>query len=136
MGSIRGWRSTLAVLDAIDTYGLTPADAVAAFAKIRNENEKAQAPKQQRASKVERAAEAFAKGICKRFKGSPEEIVDAFLEIVGKAEFKIEAVDVISAYQKNFGQTSLGYIKTSNRKGNQAAQDALAKRRMQGTSTK
>ena len=115
---------------------MTPADAVAAFAKIRNENEKAQAPKQQRASKVERAAEAFAKGICKRFKGSPEEIVDAFLEIVGKAEFKIEAVDVISAYQKNFGQTSLGYIKTSNRKGNQAAQDALAKRRMQGTSTK
>jgi hypothetical protein len=118
-----------AVLDAIDTYGLTPTDAIAAFTKIRDENEKARAPKQQRASKVEKAAETFAKGICKRFKGSPEEMVDAFLETVAKPEFKKEVVDVIAAYQKNFGQSSLGFIKTSNRKGNPAAQKALKKRR-------
>jgi len=117
------------VLDTIDTYQLTPADAVAAFTKIRSENEKAQAPKQQRASKTEKAAETFAKGICKRFKGSPEEMVGAFLEVVSKPEFRAEAVDVISAFQKNFGQSSLGFIKTSNRKGNPAAQKALAKRR-------
>jgi hypothetical protein len=121
-----------AVLDAIDTYGLTPTDTVAALAKIRDENEKARAPKQQRASKVEKSAETFAKGICKRFKGSPEEMVDAFLEIVGKPEFRKEAVDVISAYQKSFGTTSLGFIKTSQRKGNPAAQKALVKFRAHG----
>jgi hypothetical protein len=113
-----------------------PAEAAAAFTKIQQENEKARAPKQERATKVEKAAETFAKGICKRFKGSPEEVVAAFLEIVAKPEFKTEALDVISAYQKNFGQTSLGFIKTSNRKGNPAAQKALAKHRAQDNSKK
>ena len=63
-------------------------------------------------------------------------MVDAFLAIVGKPEFKQEAIDVISAYQKNFGQTSLGFIKTSQRKGNPAAQKALANRRAQGKGKK
>jgi hypothetical protein len=124
------------VLDAIDTYGLMPSEAVAEFAKIQQENEKARAPKQERATKVEKAAETFAKGICKRFKGSPEEVVAAFLDIVAKPEFRTEAIDVISAYHKNFGQTSLGFIKTSNRKGNPAAQKALAKHRAQDNSNK
>lgn len=117
------------LLDAMDAHGLTPSDAVAAFVKIRNENEKAAAPKHQRVSKVEKAAETFAKGICKRFKGTPEDVVGEFLEIVSQPEFKKTAVDVISAYQKNFGQSSLGHIKTSNRKGNPAAQKALKRYR-------
>jgi len=118
-----------AVLDALDAYKLPPSDAVAAFAKIQEENVKARAPKQERTSKVEKAAEIFAKGICKRFKGTPEEMVDAFLEIVAKPEFRKETVDVVSAFLKNHGKSTLGYVKTSNRKGNPKAQEALAKRR-------
>ena len=76
-----------------------------------------------------RAAELFSKGICKRFKGTPEEVVAAFLETVAKPEFKTEVVDCISAFKKNFGESKLGYIKTSNRMGNPAAQKALAKAR-------
>jgi hypothetical protein len=120
-----------AVLDALDTYGLAPADAVAAFIKIRNETEKANAPRQQRASRVQKAAEAFAKSICKRFKGSPVEVVDAFFEMVTKPEFRKETLDVVSAFEKNFGHSSLGHIKTSNRKGNPAAQKAIKKHREQ-----
>ena len=86
-------------------------------------------PASQRASKVAEAAELFSKGICKRFKGSPEEVVDAFLETVTRPEFKSEAVDCISAFKKNFGESKLGFIKTSNRQGNPAAQKALAKAR-------
>jgi hypothetical protein len=117
------------VLDALDAYGLTPSLAVSSFKKLQEENRPAPTPASQRASKVVRAAETFAKGICKRFKGSPEEVVAAFLELVVKPEFKTEAIDCISAFKKNFGESKLGFIKTSNRQGNPAAQKALAKAR-------
>ena len=64
------------VLDAIDTYGLSPAVAVSSFKRLQEENRPAPNPASQRASKVVRAAELFSKGICKRFKGTPEEVVD------------------------------------------------------------
>jgi hypothetical protein len=118
-----------AVLDAIDAYGLSPAFAVSSFLKLQEENRPAPNPASQRASKVVRAAELFSKGICKRFKGTPEEVVAAFLETVAKPEFKTEVVDCISAFKKNFGESKLGFIKTSNRQGNPAAQKALAKAR-------
>ena len=56
-------------------------------------------------------------------------MVSAFIELVAKPEFKTEAIDCITAYEKNHGKTSLGYVKTSNRKGNPAAQKGLAKAR-------
>jgi len=117
------------VLDALDAYGLTPALAVSSFKKLQEENRPTPSPASQRASKVVRAAELFSKGICKRFKGTPEEVVTAFLELVAKPEFKSEAIDCISAFKKNFGESKLGFIKTSNRQGNPAAQKALAKAR-------
>jgi hypothetical protein len=49
--------------------------------------------------------------------------------LVSKPEFKTEAIDCISAFEKYFGKTGLDFIKTSNRKGNPAAQKALAKAR-------
>ena len=117
------------VLDALDAYGLSPALAVGSFKRLQEENQPAKTPGSQRATKVVRAAELFSKGICKRFKGTPEEVVAAFLELVAKPEFKTEAVDCITAFKKNFGESTLGFIKTSNRKGNPAAQKALAKAR-------
>jgi len=117
------------VLDALDAYGLTPAVAVASFRKLQEENQVVKTPASQKPSKVARAAELFSKGICKRFKGTPEEMVDAFLDLVSKPEFKSEAVDCISAFKKNFGESKLGFTKTSNRQGNPAAQKALAKAR-------
>jgi len=56
-----------------------------------------------------------------------QEVVEAFLELVATPEFRTEAIDCITAFKKNFGESKLGYIKTSNRKGNPAAQEALAK---------
>jgi hypothetical protein len=117
------------VLDALDAYGINPAMAVGSFKKLQEENQPAKRLAGQRPSKVVRAAELFSKGICKRFKGSPEEMVDGFLEMVSSTEFKKEAVDCISSYKKNFGESKLGFIKTSNRQGNPAAQKALAKAR-------
>jgi len=116
-----------AVLDSLDTYNLSPVLAVGSFQKLQEENQVK--PASQKPSKAAKAAELFSKGICKKFKGTPEEIVDAFLELVTKPEFKVEAVDCISAFKKNFGESALGFIKTSNRKGNPAAQKALAKSR-------
>jgi len=115
-----------AVLDALDAYGLTPSVAVGSFKKLQEENRAVASPESRRPSKEARAAELFSKGICKRFKGTPEQVVDAFLEVVAKPEFKTEAVDCISAFKKNFGESKLGFIKTSNRKGNPAAIEALS----------
>ena len=117
------------VLDALDAHGLNAAVAVSSFQKLQEENRVVPNPASQRSSKAARAAEVFSKGMCKRFKGTPEEVVEAFLELVAKPEFRTEAIDCITAFHKNFGESKLGYIKTSNRKGNPAAQTALAKAR-------
>jgi hypothetical protein len=117
------------VLDALDAYGLSPSLTVSSFKKLQEENRPTPSPASQRASKVAKMAEVISKGICKKFKGTPEEVVTAFLELVAKPEFKSEAIDCISAFKKNFGESKLGFIKTSNRQGNPAAQKALAKAR-------
>ena len=79
-------------------------------------------------TKTLRAAEIFGKAICKRFKGTPEEMLNAFLQVVNKEEFKTEALDVIKAFEKNFKRNTMGYIKTNDRKGNPAAIKALKDR--------
>jgi len=117
------------VLDALDAYGLNPSVAVSSFKKLHEENQPIKNPAIQRASKLVKVAEMFSKAICKRFKGEPLEMVDAFLELVSKPEFKSEAVDCIANFKKNHGESKLGFIKTSDRKGNPAAQKALAKAR-------
>jgi hypothetical protein len=117
------------VLDALDAYGLSPAVAVGSFKQLQEVNQPVRTPGVQKATKIARVAELFSKSICKRFKGTPEEIVDGFLELVSKPEFKKEAVDCISSFQRDYGESTLGFIKTSNRKGNPAAQKALANAR-------
>ena len=78
-----------------------------------------------RASRVVITAEALVKGICKRFKGEPKEMVERFAALVATPEFQKEAVDMITAYRKAHGVTAMGHVKTSNRIANPQALAAL-----------
>ena len=114
-------------LDVLDGLEITPALAVERFQALQKESKPVASTK--RVSRTVKTAELFSKGICKRFKGTPEEMVAEFLEAVSKPEFKAEAIDCITAYEKTNGKNTSGFIKTSSRKGNPAAQKALAKAR-------
>lgn len=116
-------------LDVLDGLAITPAAAVAKLKALQAEAKPIREKSGQRVSKAVKTAELFSKGICKRFKGTPEEMVSSFIELVAKPEFKAEAIDCIAAYERNHGKTTLGYVKTSNRKGNPEAQKGLAKAR-------
>lgn len=111
-------------LEALDKAEL---DYVAAFALMQEVKPKKATG--QRAGKTEKTAEALAKGILKRFKGTPEDIVADFQKMTTSHEFVSELLDIIKSYQKNFGTNTTGFTKTSNRKGNPAAIKALAKAR-------
>ena len=116
-------------LDVLDGLEISPTLAVERFLALQKESRPSKEAPTKKVSKAAKTAELFSKGICKRFKGTPEEMVSEFLDLVAKPEFKVEAIDCISAYAKNHGKTTTGYIKTSARKGNPAAQTALAKAR-------
>ena len=111
-------------LEALDVAEL---DYVAALGLMKEVKPKKAAGTGQRTGKVEKTAEALAKSVCKRFKGTPEKIVEAFATLVGSSEFQSDLKEIISVYQKDFGTTTLGYTKTSNRKANPAAMKALEK---------
>jgi len=114
-------------LDVLDGLAITPAVAVEKFQALQKESKPEVSNK--RVSKAVKTAELFSKGICKRFKGTPEEMVTEFLKTVSGDDFKKEAIDCIAAYEKTNGKSKLGFIKTSSRTGNPAAQKALAKAR-------
>jgi len=118
------------VLDSLDALGVTPTQAVERFRSLQIENRPAKAEGARRATKVEKVGEAVAKVLCKRFKGSATEIVDEFMQIMKKPEFKAKVAECIDGYETTYGKNALGYIKTSGRKGNPAAQKALAKARV------
>jgi hypothetical protein len=114
-------------LDELDKAKIDYLDALKQMVELKP---KKPAGTGQRITKVEKNAELFSKIICKRFKkDSTEEMVDAFLKSVNSPEFKKEAMDFINIYEKQHGRNTQGFIKTSNRKGNPAAQKALAKAR-------
>jgi len=115
-------------LEALDAASLDYVDALNQMKELRPQKAAGTA---HGAGKVQRTAVALAKPICKRFKGTPEEMIEAFLEAVNSPEFKKETIDIISANQKNFGKSALGFTKTSNRKGNPNAMKALEKVRKQ-----
>ena len=114
-------------LDVLDGLDITPSVAVEKFQALQKESKPVASSK--RVPKAVKTAELFSKGICKRFKGTPEEMVAAFLEAIAKPEFKTEAIDCIAAYEKTNGKNAQGFIKSSGRTGNPAAQKALAKAR-------
>lgn len=118
-----------AVLDSLDAHEVTPIQAVERFQELQSANRPTKAEGLKRASKVERMAEATAKVLCKRFKGSSSEIVEEFLQVMRKPEFKVKVQEFINGFEESFGKNGLGYIKTSARKGNPEAKKALAKAR-------
>ncbi len=109
-------------LEALDKAGIEYYQALTMMKEVRPVKSQGTG---QRVGKAERTAEAVAKSICKRFKGSPLEMVEAFLTVVNTKELHTEVTEIISAYQKNFGKSALGFTKTSNRKGNPNAMKAL-----------
>lgn len=111
-------------VDALEASGIELSDAIKQMREIKPPKFQGTG---QRTPKIAKTAEALAKGICKRFKGEPEEIVKKFAALVSSDEFQKEAIDIISSYKKQFGLNSLGFIKCTSRMGNPAAQKALAK---------
>jgi len=113
-------------LDALDTENISPAEALAEFQALKPV--KVQVVRQ-RASTAAKAAETFAKGITKRFAGeNPAELLRAFRMLVMEEEFGKELTAQLASYKDTYG-TSNGHIKTSNRKANPKAMEALAKAR-------
>ncbi|WLT30297.1 hypothetical protein [Geothrix sp. PMB-07] len=117
-------KNYVSFLEALDKAGIEYFQALTMMKEIRPVKSQRTG---QRAGKAEKTVEAVAKSICKRFKGSPIEMVEAFLTVVNSREFHSEVTDIISAYQKNFGKSALGFTKTSARKGNPNALRALEK---------
>jgi hypothetical protein len=112
-------------LDAVEAAEMEYSEALSSMVAVKPVRSQGTG---QRASKVEKLAELVSKTICKRFTGKPFEMVDLFIEMVNKPDFRGEAIDCIEAYEKQFGMVN-GKVKTSNRKGNPAAIKALAKAR-------
>jgi len=113
-------------LDALDKENISPVEALAELQALRPV--KVQVVRQ-RASTAAKAAETFAKGICKRFSGdTPAELIKAFRLMVMDEDFSKELTSQLASYLGEYG-TSNGHIKTSNRKANPKALAALAKAR-------
>ena len=119
-------------LEAMDVAGMTYTEALAQVIALKPV--KATGGAGLRAGKTEKAAEALAKAVCKRFRGTPDEIVLAFEKMVSSEDFKSELTGIITTYQKEFGtkpsKIGIGFTKTSNRKGNPKAIKALAAARI------
>lgn len=117
------------VLDILDALGVTPTHAIEQFQAIQVANKPAKPEGAKRATKVERVAETVAKVLCKKFKGSGAEIIEEFQQVMRKPEFRAKVLETIDGFEKMYGKNTQGFIKTSARKGNPAAQNALAEAR-------
>lgn len=82
-----------------------------------------------RGSRIEKTATVLAKAICRRFRGSEEEIASTFFETTQKDEFRDELRKVIQGFKREFGQNSQGYTKTSKRAGRPDLKGKAIKRR-------
>ena len=116
------------VLDELDKAGLDYAEALAKMVALKP----VKAPKTgHRASKGVVLATSVSKVIARRFKGTSEEMVMAFLEAVSKEEFSTEVISMLESYQKTYGTNPLGFIKVNERKANPKALKALKAWRQQ-----
>lgn len=120
-------------LEAMDVVGMTYTEALAQVIALKPVKKTGGAGI--RAGKTEKTAEAMAKAVCKRFRGTPAEIVASFETMVSSDEFKKELTGIIAAYQKQYGtkasKTGVGFTKTSSRTGNPKAIKALAAARVE-----
>ena len=84
----------------------------------------------ERTSKVGVLAKLVYKTICKRFKGTPSQIVQAFKTAVLENEFEEEVLHLIETSKAAHGESPTGHIKTSARKANPKALAALQAARL------
>lgn len=113
-------------LEAVDAAKIDYVTALGMMAEVKPRKSQSTGV---RASKVSLTVKALSKGICKRFKGTPEEVIDGFLLAVNDPEFKKEALTTIKGYKKEFGLDSQDHIKTSNRVASPKALKGLAESR-------
>ena len=109
-------------LEAIDKLGISYPEALKQMVALKPVKA---AGKSSRAPKLAKTGEAIAKGVVKRFKGSPKEIVASFVALAGDSAFQNELVGILESYQKQNGLSPTGHIKSSNRKANPKAMKAL-----------
>lgn len=114
------------VLEAIDNLKLTYQEALKQMVSLKPVKAKGAGV---RVSKLVKTVESIAKGVSKRFKGTPKEIVASFVALAGEAAFQNELEGILEAYQKQNGLSPTGHIKTSSRKANPTAMKALAEAR-------
>ena len=79
-----------------------------------------------RVPKLVKICESIAKGVAKRMKGEPREIVASFVALVGDVAFQNELEGILETYKNQNGLSPTGFIKTSSRKANPKAMKALA----------
>lgn len=110
-------------LEAIDKLGISYTEALKQMISLKPAKV---AGTGTRVPKLVKTAESIAKGVVKRFKGTPKEIVASFVALAGETTFQDELVGILEAYQKQNGLSPTGHIKTSTRKANPKAMKALA----------
>jgi len=110
-------------IEAIEKLGLSYSEALKQMVTLKPVKATG---KGARVPKLVKTVEAIAKGVTKRFKGTPKEIVASFVALAGEAAFQDELVGILEAYQKQNGLSPTGHIKTSSRKANPKAMKALA----------
>ncbi len=110
-------------LEAIDKLGISYPEALKQMISLKPAKV---AGTGTRVPKLVKTAESIAKGVVKRFKGTPKEIVASFVALAGETTFQDELVGILEAYQKQNGLSPTGHIKTSTRKANPKAMKALA----------
>lgn len=116
-----------AFLEAMDNANL---DYVTALDQmVAAKPEKVTGGTRTRVGKVDKTAAALAKGICKRFKGTPEEMVAEFLTVVVLPEFQTKTIELVKGFQSDFGMNKFGFTKSSKRKGNAQGPAAMKKGR-------
>jgi len=110
-------------IEAIEKLGLSYSEALKQMVTLKPVKATG---KGARVPKLVKTVEAIAKGVAKRFKGSPKEIVESFVALANEAAFQDELVGILEAYQKQNGLSPTGHIKSSSRKANPRAMKALA----------
>jgi len=103
-----------AALESLDLLKMSYPDALRQMVSLRPSKK---VSGEHRGSRIEKTAAVLAKAICRRFRGSEEEIESIFYETVQKDEFRVELRKVIQGFKREFGQNIQGYTKTSKRVG-------------------
>lgn len=111
------------ILEALDSLKMSYPEALKQMLALKPTKV---AGKTVRVPKLVKIVESIAKGVAKKFKGEPKQIVESFVALVGEAAFQEELVGKLEAYKKQNGFSTTGHLKSSSRKANPKALEGLA----------